>query len=875
MRGKAFRFIWLSFVFAAGLLGAFCSNGGDGDIESEPLYYTVSGTIKAPDNNVADSDVNNPSAPYEPNDSFAQAQAVPNPAIIGGYVNVAGTGISGRSELSGDKYDYYRATLAVNQAINLYMGADPNVADLDMHLFDDTQTLVDSSAGISEFETLTIPASGIYYIVVEAYADASTYNLTIGQSTTTSIAKRSPRLSDDFVHGEAIVRFKDDLARVGDGGSSVLAVPPVGMTIKAGTHGRAMLLGFNDEATKIQAFQALGISEADQAVGSHAADFNTKRKLDTLYLIKALHNHPDVLYAEPNYARQALTDPNDTHYPLQWHFPLINLPQAWDITLPSPGDNVIVAVVDSGALFDHPDLEGQFIEGYDFVSDPENAIDNDGIDDNPEDPGDGGVGGSSFHGTHTAGTVAAATNNMIGVAGVAWNAKIMPLRAIGQFGATSYDMQQAVRYAAGLDNDSGTRPPRSADIINLSLGGSGFLQSSQEVFMATRNAGVIVIAAAGNESTDVPTYPASYQGVVSVSAVDMHKEFASYSNFGSAIDVAAPGGDTSQDSNQDGYLDGVLSASGDDSSGQIQFVYKFYQGTSMACPHMAGVVALMKAIHPALSPDDLDTLLANGVITEDLGEAGWDERYGNGLIDALRAIGEAQRLAGGGELPATLVVNPPSLDFGIATTTASFTVANGGGSGTTLTVNSVNPSEGWVTVVPSGQVDVGGLGTYTVTVDRSSLGDDGVYSAKITVDSDANDVVIPLSVLVSSVTGSGNTGLHYVLLVDPDTLETQSQESVTYNEDIDGYAYSFTGVSAGTYQIFAGTDANNDGIIGDAGEAFGAYITADQPTSVTISSDTSGLDFTTGFDMNLPSRSGIARLTDRAIHRVSVPEKLN
>jgi hypothetical protein len=116
MRGKAFRFIWLSFVFAAGLLGAFCSNGGDGDIESEPLYYTVSGTIKAPDNNVADSDVNNPSAPYEPNDSFAQAQAVPNPAIIGGYVNVAGTGISGRSELSGDKYDYYRATLAVNQA---------------------------------------------------------------------------------------------------------------------------------------------------------------------------------------------------------------------------------------------------------------------------------------------------------------------------------------------------------------------------------------------------------------------------------------------------------------------------------------------------------------------------------------------------------------------------------------------------------------------------------------------------------------------------------------------------------------------------------------------------------------------------------------
>jgi serine protease len=869
---KVLRTIGLALVIAVGLIAIVGSigeeNGSGGGSRSSPTY-TLSGTIQASDTNVIDTDVNDPLAPYEPNDTFEQAQEVPNPAIIGGYVNVVGAGEIGRSWIDGDEHDYFKAALAASQTINLYIGADPEVADLNLYLYDESQTLIDASMGNTDVETLTVAVSGTYFIFVEADDGASNYNLTIGYSSGTSAGKGILRLSGNFVPGEAIVSFKDDVTQGNSEKSSSLLASSVGMVAKAGAPGRPMLLGFSDETTRRNAFQALGISEADLDIVSQDTDPKVKNKLDTLHIINALCSHPGVAYAEPNYYRRTFETPDDTYYSLQWHYPLINLPQAWDTSL---GDDVIVAVIDTGVLLNHPDLQGRLITGYDFISDLTNAVDGDGIDSNPDDPGDGGVGGSSFHGTHVAGTIAAATNNSDGVAGIAWNAKIMPLRVLGKLGGTTYDIQQAVRYAAGLVNDSGTTPAQPAHIINLSLGGGGFSQSSQDVYTAARNAGLIIIAAAGNESTSTPSYPASYEGVVSVSAVDIRKNPAWYSNFGTAIDVAAPGGDTRVDTNHDGYADGVLSTCGDDSGGSIQFVYSFYQGTSMASPHMAGVVALMKAIYWDLSPDNLDVVLESEAITQDLGNAGWDERYGWGLINALKAVSEAQWLFNGGELPAILVVDPASLDFGATSTTASLTLTNGGGSGTTLAVDSPIPSEDWLTVTPEADVDANGLGTYTATVDRSGIANDGVYSATITVtytvDSKAREMEVPVSMRVGAVTGSGNAGFHYVLLVNPDTLETLEQVNVGYSESIGGYEYAFTGVSADTYQIFAGTDSNNDGFLGDAGEAFGAYITVDQPTSVAISSDTSDLDFATGFDVNLPSQLGAREPANRTLLRL-------
>ncbi|NOX43968.1 MAG: S8 family serine peptidase, partial [Gammaproteobacteria bacterium] len=313
--------------------------------------------------------------------------------------------------------------------------------------------------------------------------------------------------------------------------------------------------------------------------------------MDTLQVIKALRLRKDVLYAEPNYLRQAKQIPSDQFYNLQWHYPLINLPSAWDVSTGS--SNVIVAVIDTGVLLQHPDLLGQFSAygGYDFILNDAISQDADpGIDVNPDDPGDSNVGSSSFHGTHVAGTIAAATSFVAGgtgVAGIAPGVKIMPLRVLGNGGGTAYDILQAVRYAAGLSNDSGTLPPQKSDVINLSLGGGGFSQVEQDVYSLARNAGVIIVAASGNENSGVPSYPASYNGVISVGAVDINKQRAPYSNFGASVDVAAPGGDTSGDINGDGFVDGVLSTAADDSGGNIDFVFKFFQGTSMATPHMA------------------------------------------------------------------------------------------------------------------------------------------------------------------------------------------------------------------------------------------------------------------------------------------------
>jgi serine protease len=466
------------------------------------------------------------------------------------------------------------------------------------------------------------------------------------------------------------------------------------------------------------------------------------------------------------------------------------------------------------------------------------------------------------------GIIAAKTDNDAGVAGVTWSTRIMPLRALGHGGGTDFDILQAVRYAAGLENDSGTLPTQRADIINLSLGGSNFSPAAQDLFTEVRAEGIIIIAAAGNSASNTPIYPAAYEGVVSVSAVDIKKDLVWYSNFGPTIDLAAPGGDNSADINVDGFPDGVLSTCGNDTTGAIEFVYCFYQGTSMAAPHVAGVVALMKAIYPALTPEKLDILLTSGRITEDIGPVGRDDQTGRGLIDAFEALVEAQNLADGGVLPLTLIVNPAALNFGPQSTAALRVEKAGGNPADQLLINAVTADVPWL-IITEDDVDTEGLGTYTVIVDRNQL-TPGTYSATITVDADAptvNDIEVPVSMRVVTPIVGGNAGFHYVLLVETETFAIKGRDNVPFSPG--GYAYSFTNVPAGTYQIFSGTDSNNDFIIGDPGEAFGAYLTLDQPVPITISNDQDGLDFTSNFDVSFPSRLDAAKLPDRPTLRRS------
>ena len=345
-----------------------------------------------------------------------------------------------------------------------------------------------------------------------------------------------------------------------------------------------------------------------------------------------------------------------------------------------------------------------------------------------------------------------------------------------------------------------------------------------------------------------PTAVTAITGIPRLSAsstIWLNASKVSRSNFAPTIDVAAPGGDLRKDLDGDGYADGVLSTAADDSSGSIQMGYGYYQGTSMATPHVSGVFALMKSLYPGMTPDGLDALLANGTIADDLGTPGRDDVFGYGLIDAFKAVAAANDLASGvTDIPATLVVNPASLSFGAYLTKTALIVRKAGRK--ELSVTAVHTDAGWLTVAPVA-VDGDGLGTYEVSVDRSRLVD-GTYSAAIYFDTPANSVKVAIIIQVIH-TPHDSAGYLHVVLTDADTLEPITQLGVEAREG--AYEYAFAGISPGTYRIYAGTDNNNDGFIGDPGEAFGAYLTVDQPVSVPVNGDMDNLDFGIGYKINL------------------------
>ncbi len=795
---------------------------------------------------VVDGDVNDTNAAFDPNNTLQTAQDIPSPVSVGGYVNQPGSGAAGRSRLSGDESDIYRVSLVANQQITLSIGDISGINDLDLFLGDADGNLLDSSEGVGSSEVLVSPVTGTFLIEVFAYAGASNYVLTIGQGSTVPAGTLS--VMDEFVARESVVRFDDAaVAKAGNASELAALASAAGLHGKAGAAGREMLLGAGNAALA----PAAAVADGQTAVLVQAAGIDAG-KIETIRQVKALRRRPDVRYADPNYVIRPLLTPNDSFYPLQWHYPLINLPQAWDITT---GDNsVVVAVIDTGAILSHPDLQGRLVQGYDFVLDPSNALDGDGIDDNPADPGGSLLSGRSvFHGTHVAGTIGAASNNISGVSGVSWGASIMPLRALGAQGGTSYDVMQAVRYAAGLENDSGTVPAQRADVINLSLGGYASSLAEQQLVTEARNAGVIIVAAAGNDNSSAPFYPASYNGVVSVSAVDISRGKAPYSNFGSAIDVAAPGGNSSQDINGDGNPDGVLSTAGDESSGSIQPDYRFLNGTSMAAPHVAGVAALMKTVNPGLTPAIFDNLLASGQLTEDLGAPGRDDVFGHGLIDAHRAVVSA----GGADIEAVLVASPGALNYGSVITDLQLLFGNGGGG--ELTIDAPTDDAAWLTVTAD-SVDAGNIGTYIASVDRAGLAD-GTYAATITVTSSANTVSLPVVMQVSSTAAAADAGYQYILLVD--TLTGETVDAVESSAVNGRYSYSFSEVPAGSYWIFSGSDSNNDGFICDEGESCGSFLTLTQPTDINLDADLSLDDFPTSWVAGFAGQSAAPDATER------------
>ncbi|MCG3139062.1 MAG: hypothetical protein HJJLKODD_02940 [Phycisphaerae bacterium] len=591
-----------------------------------------------------------------------------------------------------------------------------------------------------------------------------------------------------------------------------------------------------------------------------------RRYLALLHEARRLQQLPGVRFAEPNVRRYPLQIPNDPDYDKQaWHYEAIYLPDTWDITTGDP--DIVVAVVDTGVLMSHPDMQGRISEGYDFISDVDTANDGDGIDPDADDPGDSLSGSSSFHGTHTAGTIGAATDNGVGVAGVTWDCGIMPVRGLGVNGGSISDIVEGMLWAGGLDNVSGTTPTLPARVMNLSLGGAAGEAESAIERAAIQDlvaAGVIVVAASGNEGSSLPAPPASYPEVISVGAVDADLSLAIYSNYGSTLDVVAPGGRVSLDENHDGLSDGVYSTVGDDSSGSIEPDYAFFEGTSMACPHVAGVVALILSVNPDLTPDEVRTVLES--TTVDLGAEGKDTIFGNGLVDAHAAVVAAENgeIGNGNEngndntsdnsndnssdndndngnsndntsdndngstdvVPA-IELELDQLLIGSDQNETTVGVSNGGDGFLNVTEVDVAPEDGgdWLIVNTSGSADDSNVTMLEIFINRNGLAD-GFYSAAVVISAtDAADRLLTVQIQVG---GSPLDQPLYVELVAVESGETVARQEIAAGGEL---SFEFANVPAGDYEMYTGTDGDADGEICEAGDYCGSY-----PEALTVES---------------------------------------
>lgn len=387
----------------------------------------------------------------------------------------------------------------------------------------------------------------------------------------------------------------------------------------------------------------------------------------------------DVAYATYNYKIYALGNPNDPSYGSQWGLNNaqdhdIDAPEAWDIH--TGGSGVTIAVIDTGVDLDHPDLQAKIVAGWDYVNNDNFADDDNG------------------HGTHVAGIAAASGNNGIGIAGVSWGARVMPLKVLSSAGSgTTADLAEAITYAA----DNG------AKVINMSLGascGSGWPDVEEAVNYAVGK-GALLVAAAGNNGSTAVLCPGALNGVVAVGATDSNDARPSYSNYGAALDVAAPGS-------------GIYST-------YYGGGYATFSGTSMASPHVAGLAALLWSFAPGMTASEVEALIKQ--TADDLGSAGRDQYYGYGRINARHALEGIVSPA----QPVLFIDDDP----GVASSQVRVITQN---SETITWSASISPTVSWLTLSPPASGSVSSASTdqfIQLNATNPSPGSYGLYTANL------------------------------------------------------------------------------------------------------------------------------------------------
>ena len=378
-------------------------------------------------------------------------------------------------------------------------------------------------------------------------------------------------------------------------------------------------------------YAGAAVGERVQVVRADAA-----HGLDSRALAARLAADPDVEYAEPDRRMRRLSVPNDPRFTTvagngpavgQWYLQAasgvvqssINAVTAWDVH--TGNRDIVVAVLDTGVRFSHPDLAGKLLAGYDFVSDVTVGNDGNGRDSDPSDPGDWitlqekatplfadcDVSDSSWHGTQVSGITAAATNNGVGMAGTGRHVRVLPVRVLGKcFGYTS-DIAAAIRWAAGESVAGVPSNPTPAKVINLSLGSDGACSlAEQDAINAAVARGAVVVAAAGNSAGRAPGSPANCQGVIGVAALRHIGTKVGFSDVGAILKIAAPGGNCVNVGAGEPCLYPILTTIDSGTRGPLSSTYSDSVnpsvGTSFSSPLVAGTAALMFSVNPNLTP---------------------------------------------------------------------------------------------------------------------------------------------------------------------------------------------------------------------------------------------------------------------------------
>jgi serine protease len=547
-------------------------------------------------------------------------------------------------------------------------------------------------------------------------------------------------LTDTGRFDQFIVRFADGSAEAKD----------------AGARQQAFDVAARAEGLKLT--QSLRLSVGNDVVRSD-------RKLDRARaerVMQRIASNPHVEYVEVDKLNKPLGTPNDTSYSQQWGFfsatAGIRADQAWDL---GNGAGVVVAVIDTG-ITSHSDLNANVIAGYDFIKDVATANDGNGRDADAHDPGDWAPAGacaagepasnSSWHGTHVAGTVAAVTNNAKGVAGTAPAAKVMPLRALGRCGGYTSDIVDAITWASGGSVSGVPANPNPAEVISLSLGGSGACSSTEQAAInAAVNRGTTIVVAAGNENSNVSTSsPANCANVIAVGAITSSGARASFSNYGSGVDIAAPG-----------Y--GILSTINKGTTSPGTEGYATYSGTSMATPHVSGVVALMQSYATTpKTPAQVEALIKSTARAFPVAPS---QPIGAGIVDARAAMAAAR---GGSTTPPANVA--PVANFSVATSglTATFTDASSDSDGS-IASRSWNFGDGSSSTSTSPSHTYAAAGSYTVTETvKDNAGASSSKSAVVTVASGTTSggtVLASGKAVLLPATGAGAWSATYTLVV--------------------------------------------------------------------------------------------------------------